>query len=88
MEDAAAILVIITSTVLCIFLILSIVLVVYLVKLVKSLRRISDKAEDLIDSAEAVTDAVMNVKGPIALLKMLQNIVSMVNEGKDKNKKK
>jgi hypothetical protein len=88
MEHAESILVIITSSLLSLLLIVGIVVAVFIVKLVRSIRRIADKAEDLIDSAESVTDAFRNASGPLALLKTVQNIISMVNDHKRGNRKK
>jgi type II secretory pathway pseudopilin PulG len=88
MEQAETILVIITSSLLALLLILGIVLAIFIIKLVRSIRRVADKAEDLIDSAESVTEAFKNASGPLAVLKTVQNIVSMVNDHKGKGRKK
>jgi type II secretory pathway pseudopilin PulG len=88
MEQAETILVIITSSLLSLLLLIGIVLAVVVIKLVRSIRRIADRAEDLIDSAESVTEAFRHASGPLALLKTVQNIVSMVNEHKRSNRKK
>jgi type II secretory pathway pseudopilin PulG len=88
MGQAETILVIITSSLLSLLLIIGIVLAIFIIKVVKSIRRIADRAEDLIDSAESVTDAFKNASGPLALLKTVQNIVSLVNEHKRGGRKK
>jgi hypothetical protein len=82
MEDAQTILVIITSSLLALFLLIGIVLMVMVVRLVSAIKRISYKAEGLIDSAESVTEAFKNVSGPLALAKLVKNIVSLVNKHK------
>jgi hypothetical protein len=87
MEQAETILVIITSSLLALLLLIGIVLAVMIIKLVKSIRHIAIKAEGFIDSAEAVTDAFKNVSGPLAMVKMVQNIVSMVNDHKKSGRK-
>lgn len=86
MEEAATILVIMNSVVLAILLIICIVLAVAVTKLVKSLQRIAIKAEDFVDDAEAAVDAVKSVSGPVSALKLIQNIVSMVNDNKKRKK--
>jgi type II secretory pathway pseudopilin PulG len=88
MEQAETILVIITSSLLSLLLIVGIVLAVAIYKLVKSIRRIADRAEDIVDSAEAVTEAFRNVSGPLSVLKTVQNIISLVNDHKKPGRKK
>lgn len=83
-QSAESILVIITSAVLIIFLLVAIVAAVYLVKLAKNVRKVVAKAEDVVDSAEAVTEAFRNVGGPLAALKLVRNIVQIVNKAHKK----
>ncbi len=80
MNTAESILVIITSSFLVLFLIVAIVATVAVIKLIKRVRIIIDKAEDVIDSAEQVADAVKNVGGPLAIFKLVKNIVELVNK--------
>jgi hypothetical protein len=82
MHEAQAILVIITSSVLVIFLLLAIVAMIFLLKTVKAVRRLLDKAEELVDSAEAVTEVFKNVKGPLAAAKLLRNIIALATKHK------
>lgn len=56
--DAFEILVVILSVTLTILLILSIVLVVFAIKVVKSIKRLSVKAESVVDSASNITKFV------------------------------
>lgn len=86
MDTAAYILVIINSVFLALFLLLAIVATVAVIKLVKQIRLAVDKAEDVIETAEEVADAFKNVGGPLAALKLVKNIVELVN--KHSNKKK
>jgi hypothetical protein len=80
MDTATQILVIITSSVLVIFLILAIVTAVYIIKLVKNTRRVVAKAEDVLDTAEAAAESLRNVGGPLAALKLVRNIVEIVHK--------
>lgn len=82
MDTATQILVIINSSVLIIALILGIVLMVMLIKLVKSIRRIADKAEQVIDNAEVAASTFRKAAGPLTLLKTIANIVDSVNNHK------
>lgn len=82
MENAQTILVVITSSLLSLFLLLGIVLTVIVIRFVATLKRVVNKAEGLIDSAEAVTEAMKNVSGPLAFAKLVKNIVSIVQAHK------
>jgi Na+-transporting methylmalonyl-CoA/oxaloacetate decarboxylase gamma subunit len=81
-NSAASILVIINSVLLALFLILLIIATIFVLKLVKSVKRIAIKAEEVVDSAEAVTEAFKNVSGPMGALKLIKNIMEMVSETK------
>ncbi|MBC7546393.1 hypothetical protein H7171_01460 [Candidatus Saccharibacteria bacterium] len=65
-------------------LILSVATLVLIIKLVKSVKRIVAKAEDVVDSVEVATDVLKNVSGPLATLRVLKNIVSIVQNGQKK----
>ena len=79
------ILVIILASALVVLLVLSIVVSVIVIKLLKSIKVVTAKAEQVVESAEAVSLAFKNAAGPIGLLHVLQNIVRMVT--KDKKRK-
>lgn len=86
MENAESILVIITSSVLVLFLLLAIIVTLKLMALIKHVKQIVAKAEDVIESAEEVTEAFRQVNGPLAALKLIRNIMSLVDK-KQKRKK-
>ena len=81
------ILVIILSSFLALFLILSIVLVISLIKLVKYLRQISQKAENVVEDVEAVGDFFRKASGPMALAKLIGSVVENFGNYKRKGKK-
>lgn len=87
-DSAESILVIITSAVLVIFLLVAIVATIYIVKVAKNIRHVVGKAEDVVESAEAVTDAFKNVGGPLAAFKLMRNIVHVVNKAQRKSYKR
>lgn len=78
MDTASQILLIIVSSVLTIFLIVGIVLLVAVIRLIKGVRRVADKAESLVTSAEAATEMLRKTAGPIALGRFLSNISEVV----------
>ncbi len=69
-----AVLAIILSTFLAIFLILSIVLLVKIIKIVKQIKRIIDQAEQVADKAEHIAAFFEKTATPVALLKLVSNI--------------
>lgn len=82
--DSYDILVIVLSIALAIFLSLAIVLTIGLIKLVKQLRVISQKAEEIVDDVEAVSGFFRKSAGPVAVTSLISNIVSKVSEMKNK----
>jgi hypothetical protein len=75
MNEAFKILVIIVSSVLSLFLIVCIAAVVTVTRLLKDVRRLVQKAEKLVESTEAVGEALRHAKGPLFLFKLIQGIV-------------
>ena len=76
MNTAFDILVITLSCLLGIFLILSIVVVVMVLKLVASLRAIVAKGEHLVDSAEAISETLREHASAVSIVKLLAQFVS------------
>ena len=81
-SNAASILVIIISVLLGLMLLVSIIAMVMVVRLLKAVKKVVARAEDVIDSAEAVTDAFKNVKGPLGALKLMKNLAELVSDFK------
>jgi len=84
--DSYDILVIVLSIALALFLVVSIILVIGLIKLVKQLRLITKKAEEVMDDVEAVSGFFRKTAGPVAVTNLLSNIVSKVADYKKKGK--
>lgn len=84
MDTATQILVIITSSVLVIFLILAITLTIMMIKMVKRAKVVMAKAENVVDSAETIAASFAKVKGPIGLVKLLNNLMSMFKDTRRK----
>jgi hypothetical protein len=81
-NDAASILVIIISVLLGLMLLVSIIAGVMVVRLLKTVKRVVAKAEEVMDSAEAVADAFKNVKGPLGALKLVKNLAELAKDFK------
>ncbi len=82
--DAYHILVIVLSSLLGIFLLVSIIAVVMVVKLIKSLRLIVAKGEQLVDAAEEISNTFRHNAGAAALIKMLLSFVTSAHKAKRK----
>lgn len=88
MENAQDILVIILSSFLALSLILSIVLLVLLIKVVLVVKRVTDKAEQLADKAEALGDFVQQATTPLVVGRMITNIFDKFTKGSSKSKRR
>lgn len=86
MNTAESILVIITSSLLSLFLLLAIVATVFIIKISKSVKRVIAKAEDVVDTAEAAAETFKHTSGPMGALKLIKNIVTMVNKEQKKRR--
>lgn len=78
MNTTEQILVIILASTLAIFLILAIVATIKVIQILNHLKVITEKAEQLVDKAEAVGEFFQKTAGPVALGKLISNIVGSV----------
>lgn len=88
MNTAANILLIIVSSVLSLFLILTIIALVKFIQVLHSLKHIAAQAEKLADSAEAVGEFFRKSAGPMALGRLVSNVIESVREHKHDNTSK
>lgn len=77
-------LVVVLSTFLAIFLLLGIIFLVVAIKVIKTVKRLTEKAEHLADRAEAVGDFFTHAAGPIALGRMFTTVVETVFKKNDR----
>lgn len=82
MNTTESVLLIILSVFLALFLSLAIAVTILTIKLVKSVRGIVLKAETIVDSVETAADVVKNASGPLATLKVIKNIIDLVQHKK------
>jgi hypothetical protein len=87
LSTAQQILVIFLATALAIFLVLSIVIAAMVIRLLKTLRLIADKAEHLVESAEAVGNVFKNAAGPLGVFRFLHGLMDTVRSKQDNDKK-
>jgi asparagine N-glycosylation enzyme membrane subunit Stt3 len=82
MNEAERIIVIFLAVFLALFLSLAVFLVIEALKVMKGVKRVVVKAETIVTSAESITEVFNNVSGPLAAVKLVQNIMKMVNKSK------
>lgn len=82
MNTTFDILVIVLSCLLALFLVLSIISAVLVLKLVKALRAIVAKGEHIVDSAEALTDTLRANAGAVGILRLIMKFVTSMNKSK------
>jgi Na+-transporting methylmalonyl-CoA/oxaloacetate decarboxylase gamma subunit len=82
MDTASEVLVIIVSVVLAIFLIALIVAIVYIVKILRQVKRITERAESVAGSVEAAATTFERAASPLAILKIISNIVDQASRVK------
>jgi hypothetical protein len=86
MNTSEHILVIVLAAALALFLLLSVVVVVQVIRLLRVVRRIIDKAETVIESAETVGTIFKNASGPLALVRVVRNVMHMAQGNKKQQK--
>ncbi len=84
MNTAEEILVVFLSTALAVFLFLSIIIAIQVYRLLKVVRNIADKTEQVVDTAEQVGSIIKNVSGPLGVINMVKNIVEVTQHKRGK----
>ena len=87
MNTAFDVLVIVLSCLLGIFLIISIVAAILVVKLVGSIRAIVAKGEQIVDSAEALSETLREHASAVSIVKLVTNLVSGMSGSKRRGSK-
>lgn len=82
MDTAEKILVIILSSFLGIFLFFGIILLVALINLTKKMQLVADKAHEIADNVENVSDMFKKTAGPLAFGKFFVNMAETVAKHK------
>ena len=83
MDAAAEILVIIVSSVLAVFLIVSIILGIYLIKLTSEIRKITKTAQNTVSHIDNAVVGVSRLASPVYLAEMVNRLVKKYTK-KDK----
>jgi len=81
------VLVIIVSATLSIFLVVGIIVLVKVIQILKDIKNILRKAEQIADKAEAVGEFFQKTAGPAALAKLIANILQSFRDKRGKKRK-
>ena len=84
MDTAAEILVIITSSVLVVFLIIAIILGIYLIKLSAEIRRVTKSAQTTIDQVETTVSGISKLISPVFAAEMISRMVKKYSKEEKK----
>lgn len=76
------VLLIVLTSLLSLFFVLCIALVIVLLKLLASVKRVVTKAEDVIDSVESAAEVIKDTQGRLAFFKLVRNIVKIVQRSR------
>lgn len=88
MENAQEILVIILSVFLALFLILNSVFLIIAIKIALTVKRVSQKAENLADKAEAFGEFVQHAATPMIIGRLFSNVSDALFNRSGKSKRK
>ncbi len=80
MNTTDTVLVIILTSLLSIFILLCIAVMIMVLKLIANIRQVVAKAEDVIDSVESATEVFRDTHGKLALLKVVGNIIKLMQK--------
>ena len=76
MDAAAQVLLIVVSSVLSVFLILGCIAAIFLIRTLKRVNQMADKAEKMADKVESAADAVKNTASYIPFVRLASKIMS------------
>jgi gas vesicle protein len=82
MDTASEVLLIIVSSILAIFLIILIAAIVYVLKILRQVKRITERAETVAGSVEAAATAFGKTATPLTVLRIIGTIVSQANKSR------
>ena len=82
MDTTDHVLLIILTSLLSLFFIICIALAVGVLKLVKELRQIVSRADDIVDSVESATEALKHTGDRVALFKLMKTVFNISQKRK------
>lgn len=80
MDTTDHVILIILCSLLGLFFLLMIAMAVMAIKVVSKVKQVVAKAENVIDSVEEATEVFRDTSGPMAMFKLIRNIVKLTNK--------
>jgi biopolymer transport protein ExbB/TolQ len=77
MTTTDTVLLIILTTLISVFFLLTIAGIIMILKLLSSVKRVVAKAEDVVDSVESAAEVLKDTQGRLAFLKLVRNIIKL-----------
>lgn len=87
MNTAEQILLLILAAALALFLVLAIVIASQVIRLMKTLQVLAERAQEFVDNAESAAEMVKSTMGKLSVLKFAHSIFDMVTKQKTKHGK-
>jgi hypothetical protein len=87
MDGAERILVVILSSALAVFLLLAIAATILVIQILNHIKRVAERAEEIANKAEAVTEFFQKTAGPMAIGRFLTNIADAVFQKRSEKSK-
>ncbi len=84
--DSYDILVIILSVALAVLITLAIVFMVFMIKIVRGVNHLTERAQNIIENVETASKVFEKSAGPVAVSRIVANIIDMFREDKGKKK--
>lgn len=88
MNTDERILVIILSSAFALFLILGIIAIAKVIQILNRIKKITEKAEDFADKAEAVGEFFQKTAGPAAVIKAISRMARTFNKSKNEERRR
>lgn len=82
MTTTETVLAIVLTSLLSLFFVLCIAAMVMVVQLLKGVKRVVAKAEDVVDSVESAAEVLRDTQGRLAFFKLMRNIIKLVKRSK------
>ncbi len=82
MDTTDRTLLIILTTLLSVFFLLCIMAIILVIKLLKEVRMVVAKAEDVVDSVESATEVLRHTGDRVALFKLIKTIFKLSQKGR------
>ena len=83
MENTQEVLIVLLSIGMSVVLVFTVIALYYAIKILKSLRSITERAEHIADNVDAVSEVFRKTAGPAAIGKMLSNVIEMVKKQRE-----